>query len=670
MTPHLSSSTINPKRRRAKETGVSSSEPSQTSNPTSPAQTAVQQLFWRQRLALCLGLVVVVFASYARVVHNGFILYDDNEYITENPHVKDGLSWQTVKWAFTSYDAANWHPLTWLSHAFNVSLFGVNPAGPHLENVLLHAINAVLLFLFLQYATGFRWRSLMVAALFALHPVNVESVAWAAERKNVLSMLFFLLSLYAYVWYTREPSRRRFSAVVGLFALALLAKPQVITLPFVLLLLDYWPLQRAPAFGFRLHASVSLALTGGNGAGPARAAPQSFSFLLREKVPLFLLCLVSAVITVAAQQAGGAVKDFSRYSPLLRLETAVISCVRYLGMALWPTKLVAMYPHPTALYPAWQVGAAALLLILITVVVLRAGTKPYLAVGWFWFLGTLVPMLGLVQVGVQARADRYAYISFIGLFVMIVWGVSDWAVGTTEVAAFPKPFIKSLTVGAAVACLLVLGVLTYRQVGYWHDTESFWRRTLALTDGNYVAHKGLAGFLYGQGKRDEALSHVFTALSIRPEDPTGNLLLGDYQRGRGNLEAAVEAYQLAALYAHNADLRARAFSHIGYTYRQMKQPVKAKEGFERSLQALPNQPAIHVQLGLIAQLGGDPAEAVRQFTHAMRLQPTDVGMLLLANALLEEGKTKESDIILKRAEGLSKDIDAAEKQAQSLLRDD
>ncbi|MGO8796184.1 MAG: hypothetical protein ACLQLC_15285 [Candidatus Sulfotelmatobacter sp.] len=693
MTRSFSSSTVNPKRRRAKGTEVSSSsEPSQTSNRSSPVDTAGQQLFWRQRLALCLGLIVVVFACYTRVVRNGFIIYDDNEYITDNPHVKEGLSWATVKWAFTSYDASNWHPLTWLSHALDVSVFGLNPVGPHLENVLLHAINAVLLFLFLQYATGFRWRSLMVAALFALHPVNVESVAWAAERKNVLSMLFFLLTLYAYVWYTRGPTRRRFSAVLGLFVLALLAKPQVITLPFVLLLLDYWPLAR---FGLSSQASVvnpaSIALEGSTSSNPRANTPQSLSFLLREKWALFLLCVVSAVITMLAQKTGGAVKDFSRYSPVLRVETALISYVRYLGMAVWPTKLVAMYPHPTRLYPAWQVGAAALLLIAITAAVFRERAKPYLAVGWLWFLGTLVPMIGLVQVGVQARADRYAYISFIGLFVMMVWLAGDWVQaygkggktsspqglkpasrsgldGTTEVMPFPRPWMRWLLPMPAILCLLVLGVLTYRQVGYWHDTESFWRRTLALTQDNYVAHKGLGSFLYSEHKTQEALEHVREVVSIRPDEPVANMILGDDERSHGNFDAAIVHYRVMALNGRYAPLRAKAYADIGNTYRQMKQPAQAKQSFEASLALVSNQPAVIMQLGLIAQLyENDPASAVHLYARAMQLQPTDVGLLLLGNALLEEGHDQEGNAALEHADRISKNIDEARKQAEALV---
>src|ERR1700730_11983418 len=403
----------------------------------------------RQTLMLSLVLFAAVLVSYSPVIHNGFIDYDDNEYITDNLHVRAGITWATVGWAFTTYDDANWHPLTWLSHALDCELFGLNPAGHHGVNVLLHAANAVLLFLLLQSATGLRWRSLMVAALFALHPMNVESVAWAAERKNVLSMLFFLLALYAYVWYARGPGLRRCAAVAFLFALSLLAKPQAITFPFLLSLWDYWPLRRIDA------AAETTQVGGTHKLSRAR--------LLLEKLPLLLLSAASAVVTMEAQQAGGAVKDLAHYSLLLRLETTVISYARYLGKAFWPSKLVLPYPHPLKLYPAWQVGAAMILLLLITVLVLRAREQRYLAVGWFWFLGSLVPMIGLVQVGAQAMADRYAYISFLGLFLMLTFLAAEWAQTHRRSDAW-------LAV-PAISCLLALGTITHRQVGYWQNTE-------------------------------------------------------------------------------------------------------------------------------------------------------------------------------------------------------
>jgi tetratricopeptide (TPR) repeat protein len=593
---------------------------------------------------LCMLLTAVVLMFYSPVTHNGFLNYDDDQYITQNPHVWAGLTWATVKWSFTTYELANWHPLTWLSHALDCELFGLNPAGHHSVNVLLHTANAVLLFVLLQSATGYRWRSLMVAALFALHPINVESVAWAAERKTVLSMMFFLLALYAYVWYTRRPGILRYAAVACFFALALLSKPQAIAFPFLLLLWDYWPLCRIGA------PTVVEAARGGN-------APRwRGGWLVLEKAPLLLLSAASAVVTMKAQKAGGAIQTFSHYSLLLRLENAVISYVRYLGKALWPSKLVALYPLPARLYPAWQVGAAVVLLLLITALVIRARDQRYLAVGWFWFLGSLVPTIGLVQVGFQAMADRYSYVSFVGLFLMLTWLAGDWA----------KAHQISATWLAipAIFCLLALGTLTYRQVGYWHDTSSFWLRTLALTQDNYVAQENLGEFLFSQGKTEEAAAHFRAALAIRPDDLSANLNLGAYESHRGNRTAAIDRYQMVARRAGDAGMRATAYGSLGFVYRQMGQPTKAKQCFETALQMAPGRARAMIGLGLIAQDNGDLAEAIRQYSLAVSVQPSDVAYLLLAQALQQEGHSYEATAIYER---LSPNLPEAQEEADSLL---
>jgi len=625
-------------------------EPSEDSVSSGSFSSRLFQSPGERTLLLCLLLTVAVLVSYSPVIHNGFLNHDDYAYITQNPHVRAGLTWTTVKWAFTTFDQANWHPLTWLSHALDCQLFGLNPAGPHYENVLLHAVNAVLLFLLLQRATGLRWRSLMVAALFALHPINVESVAWAAERKNVLSMLFFLLALHAYVWYTRKPALLRYGVMVLLLALGFMSKSQVISFPFLLLLLDYWPLRRIGAAG-----ATGPALQG-------EGAPrQSRGWLVLEKVPLLLLSAASAVVTMKAQKAGGAVQSFSQYSLPLRLETAVISYVRYLGKAFWPSNLVALYPHPTQLYPVWQVVAAVVLLLAISAWVLRARDRRYLAVGWFWFLGSMVPMLGLVQVGAQAMADRYAYIPFIGLFLMVTWLVADWARSWRISAAW-------LAI-PAVSYLLVLGTLTYHQVGYWHDTESFWLRTLALTENNWFAHDTLAGFLSNQGRDEEAFAHYRAALAIWPDDLPANLNIGGYEQSHGNMAAAIERYRIVALRAGDVNLRAAAYGNLGSVYRLMGDLIKAKQCFEMALRLTPDHPMpmAMIGLGLIAEKSGDLAEAVRQYSDAMRVQPTDVGFLLLAHALRQQGHGDEANTISERVARFSPNLPDAQKEVESLL---
>ena len=606
----------------------------------------------RQTLLVCLLLTVAVLVSYNPATHNGFLNYDDDRYITDNPHVQAGLTWATVKWAFTTYDEANWAPLSWLSHALDCELFGLNPLGHHYVSVLLHAANAIFLFLLLQSVTGFRWRSLMVAALFALHPVNVESVAWAAERKNVLSMLFLLLALHAYVWYTRKPGLLRYAAVFFLFALGLLSKSQIITFPFLLWLWDYWPLCRI----FPTSASDTK----------GRTLPRLQNvWLVLEKVPLLLLSAASAVVTMKAERAGGAVQTFSRYSVGLRLETAVISYVRYLGMALWPDKLVALYPHPSRLYPAWQVGAAALVLVLVTAFVVstciraallrRARGRRYLAVGWFWFLGSLVPMIGLVQVGPQAMADRFAYLPFIGLFLMLTWLAADWA----ETRKIPA---KRLAI-PVVCGLLALGTLTYRQVGYWHDIPTFWTRTLALTQDNYIAESNLGDFLFKQGRTEEAAVHFRAAVAIRPDNLLANLNLGAYEESRGNLSAAIERYQMVVGRTADVDVRAAAYGSMGFDYRQMGQAMKAKQCFETAVGLAPNRTRAMVGLGLLAQENGDLAEAIRQYSRAAAVHPTGVTYFLLARALQQQGRFDEAKAISLRVENPTE----AQKTAESFL---
>ena len=359
-------------------------------------------------LVLSLFLVVATVALYYPAIHHPFVNYDDDGYVTENVHVQTGLNWDMVEWAFTSYDQANWHPVTWLSHALDCQLFQLDPAGHHGTNVLLHALNVVLLFWILVQATGSAGRSFMVAALFALHPINVESVVWIAERKNLLSMLFFLLALGVYRWYARGPRPGRYAVVALLFALGLMAKPQVITLPFVLLLWDYWPLRR-------MFTDGEFAATGAATIFPVR----SFSRLILEKLPLVVLSAVNAAITMQAQRLGGLNPDVSLSA---RLANALVCYARYVGKAVWPTRLAPMYPHPGNSLAKWEVFTALLFLLVVTALVTAGRRHRYLPVGWLWFLGTLIPMIGLVQVGRQAMADRYAYLPFIGLFIMICWG--------------------------------------------------------------------------------------------------------------------------------------------------------------------------------------------------------------------------------------------------------
>jgi len=603
---------------------------------------------FKRALVLSLLLAVVTLAVYSPVTRNGFINLDDDTYILNNPHLRAGLTWNTLKWSLTSFEWDNWYPLTWLSHALDYSLFGARAGGHHLVNAILHSLSAAILFWLLYSATGFPWRSFLVAALFALHPINVESVAWAAERKNVLSMLFFLLALAAYGWYARRPGLSRYGLVFLLFLLALMSKPQVVTFPFLLLLWDFWPLRRVAGWtspqGPEEQGTVSQV---------------SLPKLLLEKVPLLLLAIANASLTVLAQRYGHAMHG-AYYSLLNRVENTLVSYVRYLIFAVWPLNLAAFYPHPTKLFPLSKVVASLFLLVVVTVVaVWQYRRRPYLIVGWFWFLGAMLPMIGLVQVGQQAMADRYAYIPYIGLFLMLVWTLAEWGA---------RRKIPALALGtAAAAALIALGFLTHREIGYWRDSQTLWSRTLVVTQDNNVAHDSLARFLVLDGRSEEAVSHVRASLVIDPHDLQATMILGTYEHSRGHYAEAINLYKLVLLHADDPDIRADAFTNLGSAYRQLGDNADAKPCFEQALRLSPNHPIALVGLGLIALHGGDYPEAARQFSQAMKLQPTDVGYLLLARAIELEGHADQAQALRQRVSQLSPDFAAAQKEANNLL---
>ncbi len=616
----------------------------------------------RRSTVLCLLLVTVTLFFYNPVAHNGFTNLDDDIYILDNAHVRAGLTWDTVKWAFTSYDAANWHPLTWLSHALDWQLFKLNPAGPHYVNVLLHAWSAVLLFLLLESATGLSWPSLMVAALFALHPVNVESVAWAAERKNVLSMFFFLATLLAYQWYVRRGYVRRgggvrgYALVAALFALGLMAKSEIITLPFVLLLWDYWPLKRVAHPVLSSQFSVLSEKPADELSVTSAVVPRSFSFLFLEKVPLLLLSAGSAVITLLAQRAGHAVRTLPAGA---RWGNALVAYVRYLGKAFWPARLAVLYPHPGDSLPAWEIISAAAVLLLITALVFRGRERRYLVTGWFWFLGTLVPVIGIVSVGEQAMADRYAYLPYIGLFVCVVWGVADIA---------RERSIRAVWLAAlAVLILITLGVLSRRQLAYWHDSETLWRHTLSVTERNYMAHGGLARALAEEGRTEAAIAEFNAAESLHSYSFSDMVVLGVYEQTHGQAQAAISQYGRALGAAQDPNSRAVALSCLGSAYMQMGDFNRAKTNYASALQQNPDTVAALVGSGLLAEKDGDFTLAVARISHAQELEPSDVGYLLLEQALRRAGRLAEADDAVAHAQRISHDFAQAQRSAAQVM---
>lgn len=590
-------------------------------------------------------LVVATLTLYNPVSRHPFVNYDDDRYVTDNTHVRAGLHWDTVKWAFTTYDEANWHPLTWLSHALDFQFFGMNPAGHHYGNVLLHALNAMLLFWLLWQATAATWPSLMVAALFALHPINVESVAWVAERKTVLSMAFFLLTVLAYGHYARRPSWLRYAVVAVLFACGLMAKPMVITLPFVLLLWDYWPLRR---------------MSGSKGNSGDQSIPTpSFLWLVLEKTPLCALSIASAVVTVKAQRAGDAIGSMIQYPIRVRLENAIVSYARYIGKAFWPSHLAPMYPLQESSLKAWPVLAATLLLIAVTTLAVVLRRKRYIIVGWLWFLGTLVPMIGLVQVGRQAMADRYAYLPFVGLFVAVCWGVAD---GVAE-----KHLSRMLPAGLGLAALAALATGTHYQLGYWNNNVTLWTHTVQVTSDNFIAEDNLGGALLEQGRLDEAMPHFRAAAAVEPSDPMSHLNLAANEQRQGHYQQAIEQYSRLVQMTRDPRFRATAFSDMGYAYRELGDLVRAKQCFQAAVALRPRTLRAWVGLGLIEQKSGDYAAAVSGYSRALAIQRWDLGYYLLARALEQSGRPAESQAAMQQARQLSDNFAELQKIGADVL---
>jgi len=589
---------------------------------------------------LCLLLVAATLALYNPVNRHPFVNYDDDRYVTENPHVHNGLTWDTITWALTATEQGNWHPLTWLSHALDYQLFRQNPAGHHFVSLLIHAANAVLLFLFLMYATGRLGPGLFVAVLFALHPINVESVAWVAERKNVLCTFFFFATLIAYCWYARQPDWRRYLAFTGLFALGLMSKAMVITLPFVLLLLDYWPLGRIP----------------GGAAGSFRSAP--LSKLIFEKLPLLALSAGSAVITMQAQQAGGAVRSTAQFSLEVRLENAIVAYAMYLWKMIWPSHLAPIYPHPGDSLAAWQVGASAVLLLAVTVVALKFRARRYLLTGWLWFLGTLIPVIGLVQVGDQGMADRYAYIPLVGIFVMIAWGLADLADS------------RQIGLGARVipaACvLLALAFATHRQLDYWSSNYDLWTHALAVTDRNFIAQDNLGGALLLLGKPDEAYLHFQAAAEINPPDPMSRSNLGAYLLDHGHLAEAIEQNNRVISLTSDPGLLAATYANLGTAYRKLDQDEKARTSYEQALHLNPNQYNAYLGLGELLEKESRLDDAINNYSRAVEVRPTDTGFLLLGHALERAGRRAEALAAYQAALKLSPEMPEAQHAVDAL----
>jgi tetratricopeptide (TPR) repeat protein len=544
-------------------------------------KTTDDRKFGRQgAIYLSLTLAAVVLAIYFQVWHFEFTGYDDPEFILNNPHIRNGLTPTSIGWAFTTGYAANWFPLTWLSYMLGVDLYGLSPGWHHFTNVFLHAFNSILLFVVLRRMTGALRPSAFVALLFAVHPLHVEAVAWVSERRELLSGLFWLLSMWAYADYVKRPRAAAYLLLMLAFACGLMSKPMIVTLPFALLLLDYWPLGRW--------------LT----ATPGR--------LILEKVPLVALSAASAVITLIVQQGGGAVSSLSEVPFHFRLENAVVSYLDYLCQFFWPAKLAVLYPYASDL-AAWQVlGAAAVLAAITALAIVQRRQRPYLFTGWFWFAGILIPVIGLVQVGVQSRADRYMYIPLIGLSIMVVWGIEELASSLRFAVAIPT-----------VACG-ALGVVAWITTSYWRDTIALFRHTVEVTRDNWAGLGALSEALLAQNRADEAQPYIETMIRLRPNLPDARISLGSALSKRGDFDDAAAQYRLALkLNPGNAD----ALEGLGVVLTAAGKFEDALPNLQAAVKIRPGDADIHYNLGRLYGLGGRHDLAAAEFTETVRLQP-------------------------------------------------
>ena len=499
----------------------------------------------KKKYFIVIFLIVASFIAYGRILNNGFINCDDDQYITANNNIQSGINPESIKWAFTTTHFSYWHPLTWLSHMLDWSLFGANASGHHIVSLLLHIGSAIFLFLFLNKTTNNIWSAAFATAFFALHPLRVESVAWAAERKDVLSMFCGMACLYSYAFYAEKTKISRYFLCLLLFALALMSKQIMVTLPFILMLLDYWPLKR-------WQKAINEP---GNGFNSKRG-------LVWEKIPFICLTIAASILIFWAQNKGGLIASMKELSLILRVTNAIVSYATYLGKIFCPINLAVFYPYEYSL-PLWKVLISGIILIVVTAAVLYYVRKlPFLFVGWFWYMGTMIPLIGLIQTGAQAMADRHTYLPSIGIAIMLAWGISFFIKN--------ENIRKKILFLSAIAFLIIMSVLTWQQCGYWKNSDTIFIHALQVTENNYLAHSNYATALLAEGKNDEAIDHLKKVILIIPNSaiPYDNLgiaysKLGQYQRAIGDYTEAIrlkpdyaEAYNnRGAVYLNQGDTR-------------------------------------------------------------------------------------------------------------------
>jgi protein O-mannosyl-transferase len=617
------------------------------SDPTGAAAPAVA----RPHFPACLPAVLLALATialYWPAMRHDFVNYDDRVYVTENVHVQEGLTLESIKWAFLNPVCSNWHPLTVLSHMLDCQLFGVKPGGHHLTNVLLHALNVGLVFVLLQQMTGAIWRSLFVAALFAVHPLRVESVAWVAERKDVLSTLFFLLTLWAYAQYVSRARRKVsgesqtsnikhrtsnaqwcYGSAVLFFALGLMSKPMLVTLPVILLLLDFWPLNRVTGDEWRMTRFRI-------------PVPQlsTFSQLLFEKLPFFALAAAASIVTFMVQKQTGAVKTVDTFPLGARVGNALISYCRYVGKTFWPANLAVYYPHP-GYWPLEKVLLAGVFLCGISALLfMKRGRYPFLLMGWLWFVGTLAPVIGLVQVGGQAMADRYTYIPSLGLLILTVWGAH-------ELTSRWRHQVIGLSM-AGLAAIILCCAATRQQLGYWQDSETLFRHTLEVTESNALAHNNLGLALLDKGQTGDAISQFQEAIRLNPNYADAHYNLGTALLQKGQTDEAMiefqEAIRLKPDYAH-------AHINLGVALLNQGRADEANRHFQEAIRLNPDFADANYNLGVALLNKGQTDGAISQFQAAIRLKPDfaeahiNLGVALARNNQLDEAISQYQEAI-------------------------
>ena len=561
----------------------------------------------RQTKIVALLLVLITAGIYCTVLRNNFAYYDDESYITDNIHIQKGLSWTSIKWAFSSAGYSdNWHPLTWLSHMFDVQLFGLNPAGHHFTNLLFHLLATMLLFGFLFRMTGLLWPSTIVAALFALHPLHVESVAWAAERKDVLSAVFWFAASWAYVYYARFPSIKKYALVFFLFALGLMAKPMLVTLPIIFLLLDYWPLKR-------LELSW-----------------RSFGRLVAEKLPLLLLTFASSIITIVAQH--GALGSLKHYTLLVRISNAIISYCVYLGQTFWPMNLSVIYTYVRP-QPVHAILCLLLLIAITAVTVWQCRKKKYLITGWLWYIVSLVPVIGIMQVGSQPHADRYTYIPLIGIFIMAAWGLNAIADKLTR-------FQKLSAIVVLSAIFIGMAFKTREQIGYWKNGLTLFTHCFDVTKG-YVdenAYYNFGNLLMQAGRTDEAISKYRKALELNPRHAKSHTNLGLLLAEIGQIDEAIAHYQKSLQYGPNVETH----SNLGTLLAKQGRTDEAAAHFLKALEMNPAYGDAHYNFGYMLAGLGRTDEAIYHYQKAVEINPADgwahfnLGLLLAETGWTDE----------------------------------